>query len=183
MSWDVASPEMQALLDAVVALRRDIHAHPEPGFEEHETRKRIIAALGEHAGLSEASMRFCAGTGLIVDIVSTGGAAALPSQGELPIVKTIALRADMDALRMTEGNLDLPHRSQNEGVAHMCGHDGHTAALVVDKLVLSMATNSPDFPIKCLCECRTVLTNPPGPTYGYAAKVTRNRTLTDRGVE
>ena len=75
-------------------------------------------------------MRFCAGTGLIVDIVSTGGAAALPSQGELPIVKTIALRADMDALRMTEGNLDLPHRSQNEGVAHMCGHDGHTAALV-----------------------------------------------------
>ena len=130
MSWDLGSPEMQALLDAVVALRRDIHAHPEPGFEEHETRKRIIAALGEHAGLSEASMRFCAGTGLIVDIVSTGGAAALPSQGDLPIVKTIALRADMDALRMTEGNLDLPHRSQNEGVAHMCGHDGHTAALV-----------------------------------------------------
>ena len=121
---------MQALLDAVVALRRDIHAHPEPGFEEHETRKRVIAALSEHAGLSEASMRFCAGTGLIVDIVSTGGAAALPSQGDLPIVKTIALRADMDALRMTEGNLDLPHRSQNEGVAHMCGHDGHTAALV-----------------------------------------------------
>jgi len=45
-------------------------------------------------------------------------------------VKCVALRADMDALRMTELNTSLPYRSANEGVAHLCGHDGHMASLV-----------------------------------------------------
>ena len=42
----------------------------------------------------------------------------------------IAFRADMDALSMSESNSDLPHKSKNQGAAHMCGHDGHTACLV-----------------------------------------------------
>ncbi|KAJ1455978.1 hypothetical protein M885DRAFT_192366 [Pelagophyceae sp. CCMP2097] len=112
------------MLKAAVLLRREIHAHPEPGFEEHETHLRLVAALATLGGVLPAQTRRVAGTGLVVDIDSTGGVDASD-------VKTVALRADMDALRMTEKNEGLPHRSTNAGVAHMCGHDGHMASLVL----------------------------------------------------
>ena len=121
------------LIDAIVALRREIHAHPEPGFEEHETQRRLRRALAELGGLPESAMRACARTGLVVDIDGAGApdAAAPPARpGEPARVRVVALRADMDALRMTEKNEALPYRSRNEGVSHMCGHDGHMAALV-----------------------------------------------------
>ena len=49
----------------------------------------------------------------------------------------IALLADMDALRMTEGNSGLPYRSSNQGVAHLCGHDGHMATLMATAALLN----------------------------------------------
>ena len=124
-------------IDAMVALRREIHAHPEPGFEEYETQARLKRALAELAGIHEGSMRTCAKTGLVIDIecpappnMSNQAPSAVVSNGEPPCVKAVALRADMDALRMTERNEALPYRSENEGVAHMCGHDAIMAALV-----------------------------------------------------
>lgn len=129
MGTDTEGAALAQLLADAVALRRDLHAHPEPGFEEKETQQRIMGALAKMADLKIT--RACAETGLVCDI--TGGRAGVGPAvaGEPAVVKTVALRADMDALRMTERNEGLPHRSQNEGVAHMCGHDGHMASLVL----------------------------------------------------
>eukprot|EP00160_Parvularia_atlantis_P001484 Unigene11184_Nuclearia_a/m.34211 Unigene11184_Nuclearia_a/g.34211 ORF Unigene11184_Nuclearia_a/g.34211 Unigene11184_Nuclearia_a/m.34211 type:complete len:409 (+) Unigene11184_Nuclearia_a:53-1279(+) len=112
-----------AVLPDMVALRHDIHQHPEPGFEERRTHGVIKAEL-ERLGLRK--IQVLAGTGIVADIEGTGAAGAA-SEGA---VACIALRADMDALRMTEDPNELPYRSQNAGAAHMCGHDGHMASLV-----------------------------------------------------
>jgi amidohydrolase len=106
------SPELAA---DTVALRRDLHAHPELGFAEHRTAGIVAArltALGldVHPGIG--------GTG-VVAILS--GAQPGP---------TIMLRADMDALPMTEENAGVPYVSQNAGVTHACGHDAHVAMLL-----------------------------------------------------
>ena len=66
-------------------------------------------------------IRTFAETGFVVDVKGTGPESTTP--------KCIALRADMDALVMDEGNPDLPYRSVNDRAAHMCGHDGHMASL------------------------------------------------------
>uniref|UniRef100_A0A7S2FJM7 Peptidase M20 dimerisation domain-containing protein n=1 Tax=Haptolina brevifila TaxID=156173 RepID=A0A7S2FJM7_9EUKA len=119
------SPEvLDGLYSSIATLRREIHANPEPGFEEYETHKLLKRMLNELAGIELTAMRTSAKTGLIVDIVGVGTAAAAGP------IKVIALRADMDALRMTEGKNGLLYRSTNEGVAHLCGHDGHMASLV-----------------------------------------------------
>jgi amidohydrolase len=97
----------------LVSIRRDIHAHPEPGFEEHRTQELILREL-RASGLAPRS---AARTGVIVDI----------GEGPGP---GLALRADIDCLRMTEENHALPYRSTRDGLAHMCGHDGHTAVLL-----------------------------------------------------
>ncbi|KQM69809.1 M20 aminoacylase family protein [Xylophilus sp. Leaf220] len=97
-----------------VAIRRDLHAHPELGFEEHRTSD-IVAGLLQEWGI--AVHRGIAGTGLVgVLKKGTGG-------------RTIGLRADMDALPMEEANA-FAHRSQNPGRMHACGHDGHTTMLL-----------------------------------------------------
>jgi amidohydrolase len=97
-----------------VALRRDLHAHPELGFAEHRTAGIVadrlkVLGLEVHTGIG--------GTG-VVAILS--GAQPGP---------TIMLRADMDALPMPEEN-DVPYVSQNAGVTHACGHDAHVAMLL-----------------------------------------------------
>jgi len=102
--------------------RRDVHKHPEPGFEEVRTQKKITDTLVS-LGVKKEKIRTCAGTGLVVDIEGQGA--------EAKEKKIIALRADMDALRMTEQNEGiLEYNSQNKGVAHMCGHDGHMTCLL-----------------------------------------------------
>ena len=95
----------------VVAWRRAIHARPELARHEHETT-RLCAETLAAAGLRP---RLLPGTGLVCDI------------GEGP--RTVALRADMDALPLTE-QTDASYSSQVPGVAHMCGHDAHTAMLL-----------------------------------------------------
>ena len=106
--------------DEVVALRRDIHAYPELGWHEERTtevvRQRLLTA-----GLAPQVLP--TGTGLICDIGS----------GDT----CVALRADIDALPVTDGTEDASYRSRVSGVAHVCGHDVHTAALVGAALVLA----------------------------------------------
>ncbi|HEY0620634.1 MAG TPA: amidohydrolase [Kribbella sp.] len=105
--------------DEIVAVRRDLHAHPELGWHEVRTtdliRQRLVAA-----GLSPQVLP--TGTGLICDIGS----------GDT----CVALRADIDALPVPDG-VDSPFRSTQEGVAHACGHDVHTAALLGAAIVLA----------------------------------------------
>jgi hippurate hydrolase len=103
-----------ALFADTVAIRRDLHAHPELAFEETRTAEIVAArlrALGldVHAGIG--------GTGVVG--LLTG---AQPGP-------TIMLRADMDALPMPEEN-DVPYVSRNAGVTHACGHDAHVAMLL-----------------------------------------------------
>ncbi|HEV2673626.1 MAG TPA: M20 aminoacylase family protein [Aliidongia sp.] len=99
----------------LTAWRRDIHAHPEIAFEEHRTAALVAAKLEEfgievHRGL--------AGTGVVGTL-----------RGNQPGERTIALRADMDALPMPEAN-DFEHASTAPGKMHACGHDGHTVMLL-----------------------------------------------------
>jgi len=99
---------------AVTAIRRDLHAHPELCFEERRTADVIARALGDwdipvHRGL---------GTTGVVGIVKNGSSD-----------RAIGLRADIDALPITEHNT-FPHASRHAGKMHACGHDGHTAMLL-----------------------------------------------------
>lgn len=103
-----------ALLEEVVATRRDLHAHPELGFKEVRTSGVVATRLRE-AGV-EVHERI-AQTGVLG--VIKGGRSG----------KTIMLRADMDALPIHERN-ETPYRSQSEGLMHACGHDGHVAILL-----------------------------------------------------
>ncbi len=100
--------------DMMVQLRRDLHAHPELGFNEHRTSARVAELLGEfglevHSGVG--------GTG-VVGVLQRGNG-----------TRSIGLRADMDALPIHERN-SFDHKSVNDGVMHACGHDGHTAMLL-----------------------------------------------------
>ncbi|WP_248122843.1 amidohydrolase [Micrococcus lacusdianchii] len=102
----------------VTGVRRDLHRHPELSYEEYRTTDRIVEALAEH-GLSPVRLQ---DTGAYVDV------------GEGPIV--LALRADIDALPVEE-ETSLPYVSVNDGVAHACGHDMHTAVMVGTALTLA----------------------------------------------
>ena len=109
-----ALPEIQAFADHLTAIRRDLHQHPEIGFEEHRTSARVAELLESW------------GIGVTRGIGKTGIVGVL--EGSRP-GRTIGLRADMDALPMEE-RTDLPYASCNPGVFHGCGHDGHTAMLL-----------------------------------------------------
>jgi len=97
-----------------VTLRRDLHAHPELGFEEHRTAGIVAKLLREWGVEAHTGV---AGTG-VVGVLRCGDGA-----------RSIGLRADMDALPLQEEN-NFPHRSLNAGCMHACGHDGHTVMLL-----------------------------------------------------
>lgn len=103
------------LIPSLIAFRHDIHAHPELGFEEHRTAARIASALGEIEGMDVFTG--IGGTGL-VGVLKAGASD-----------RSIALRADMDALPIQE-ETGLPYASGTPGVFHGCGHDGHVAMLL-----------------------------------------------------
>lgn len=109
-----ALPEIDARREALVALRHDLHAHPELAFQEERTSDLVAKFLAER-GI--AVHRGLAGTG-VVGVLKCGNS-----------TRAIGLRADMDALPVREKNL-FPHRSRHEGRMHACGHDGHTAMLL-----------------------------------------------------
>lgn len=98
----------------VIALRRDLHQTPEIGWQEHETAELISTELGR-LGIDHTTG--VAGTGIIAEI---------PGSSEGP---RIALRADMDALPVTEAT-GLEFASRNEGRMHACGHDAHMAIML-----------------------------------------------------
>ncbi len=112
--------QARELQQEIVELRRHIHAHPELSFAEKETAAlaaQKLEALGFQltTGVS--------GTGVVADL----------GQG-----KTVAIRADMDALPVAEAN-PVPYRSQNQGVMHACGHDAHVACALAAARLLSSA--------------------------------------------
>ena len=102
-------------LDMLVALRRDLHAHPELGFEEART-SAIVKARLEECGLTVETG--FGGTGLVATLQVGNG------------TRAIGLRADMDALAMPETASDRPWKSTVPGKMHACGHDGHTTMLL-----------------------------------------------------
>jgi amidohydrolase len=106
------------LSDELVAIRRDLHAHPEASRQEHRTGALVAARL-ERAGIPVQRLP---GTGLVAEVGLNAGA------GDTG-VRTVALRADMDALQMDDLT-DDPWRSRIDGLAHACGHDLHTSALI-----------------------------------------------------
>jgi hippurate hydrolase len=101
----------------LTAFRRDLHAHPELGFEERRTASRVVAALRAagvdevHEGLGRTGV-----VGVVHGASRTSG-------------RMLGLRADMDALPMNEEN-EFAWRSCAQGLMHGCGHDGHTTMLV-----------------------------------------------------
>lgn len=99
----------------IIETRQHLHANPELSFEEFETSKYVKAALLK-IGITQIEHK--ANTGLIALI-----------EGNNPTVKTIALRADLDALPIIEQN-EVPYKSTNEGIMHACGHDVHTSCLL-----------------------------------------------------
>jgi amidohydrolase len=100
--------------NSVIENRRNLHAHPELSFKEYETSAFVKARLDE----MKIPWKAMADTGMVALI-----------QGEKSSDKVVALRADMDALPITEAN-NIDYVSQNNGVMHACGHDGHTASLL-----------------------------------------------------
>lgn len=100
--------------DQAVADRRHLHQHPELSFEEYNTQRYVADQLTA-AGIS---FRKIAGTGILGEVAGAGG-----------VGKSIALRADLDALPIAEAN-QVPYCSKNAGVMHACGHDVHTASLL-----------------------------------------------------
>jgi amidohydrolase len=96
----------------LIALRRDLHAHPELSWEEHRTTAQLLEVLHRHGIAAEVGP---SGTGVIADVGTDG-----------PIV---ALRGDIDALRMQDLK-EVPYRSTIDGVCHACGHDLHATTVV-----------------------------------------------------
>lgn len=115
------NPQVKKFKNKIIKIRRDIHKHPELSFQEFRTAKLV----------SDSLKKF----GLEVDenIGKTGVVGIL--KGARP-GKTIAFRADMDALPIQETS-DLSYKSVNDGVMHACGHDAHTAMLLVAAEILS----------------------------------------------
>lgn len=122
---------IKADLPRMTGLRRELHKNPELSNNEHGTAKRIEAELRE-LGLELKTGLATNGTGIIAYLPAT------TSTNE-----TIALRADIDALPITEGT-GKPYASTNPGVMHACGHDGHTAILLGATRALSQLDERPN---------------------------------------
>jgi hippurate hydrolase len=119
-----AYQRLSAWQGELTAFRRDLHAHPELGFEERRTGARVVEAL-RVAGVDEIHQGI-GKTGVVGVIHGRRGA---PTAGQNLHSRAIGLRADMDALPIVEEN-DFAWRSAHKGLMHGCGHDGHTAMLV-----------------------------------------------------
>jgi hippurate hydrolase len=119
----------------LTAFRRDLHAHPELGYEEKRTAGRVAEALRLfgvdeiHTGIGKTG---------VVGVIRGRAAARAGRDGAQP--RSIGLRADMDALPMREEN-DFAWRSATQGLMHGCGHDGHTTMLLGAARYLAQTRN------------------------------------------
>jgi len=110
----------KTLKPKIIELRRQFHQYPELGLQEMNTVKKVERVLKE---LGVETRMLVNGTGLVGCL--KGGKSG----------KTLALRADIDALPIQEES-DLPYKSRNAGVMHACGHDAHTAMLLGAAMIL-----------------------------------------------
>ncbi len=117
-----------------IGYREHIHAHPELSFEEYNTSDYIASVLEEH----NISYKKVANTGIIADIV-----------GGIKSDRVLALRADLDALPITELN-EVPYKSQNKGVMHACGHDVHSSCLLSTAIVLQEFKSDLAGTVRCI---------------------------------
>ncbi len=120
----------------VVEFRRHLHANPELSYQEYNTVKFVAEKL---RSFGIPFTEGIATTGLIAEIKGKKNAGG----------KTIALRADMDALPITETN-DVPYKSTVSGVMHACGHDAHTASLLGTARILSLVADEFDGTVRLL---------------------------------
>lgn len=109
----------------VINNRRHLHAHPELSFKEYNTSAFVKARLDEMG----IPWKAIANTGVVAIV-----------KGALPSNEVIALRADMDALPITETN-EAEYASQHEGIMHACGHDAHTSSLLGTAHILQSVKN------------------------------------------
>ena len=114
---DSLKSEIDEHIPDLVAVRRDLHEHPETAFEEVRT-SRIVAQRLRAMGLEVQT-----------DIAKTGVVGLLRGDAAPANAKTLAIRADMDALPILE-QCEHDYRSQTSGKMHACGHDGHTSILL-----------------------------------------------------
>lgn len=122
---DLVAAVVAGLEPELIALRRDLHAHPEPSWGEHRTTQVLLDRL-RAAGLP--AVVAAPGTGVVCDV---GPGAGDPAAG--PIV---AIRGDIDALRLPDTKA-VPYRSTVEGMCHACGHDLHATAALGAALALA----------------------------------------------
>lgn len=123
------------LFSEVVAIRRHLHQYPELSYQEAKTGRYVAEKLKEFGIEMEHG---CAVNG-VVGII----------KGKNPNAKVVALRGDMDALPITEAN-EVPYKSKNEGVMHACGHDVHTASLLVAAKILHELRDSFEGSVKLI---------------------------------
>jgi amidohydrolase len=121
---DPLKAEIDERVPDLVAMRRDLHEHPELAFEE--IRTSTIVAQRLHA----------LGLEVQANIAKTGVVGLLRGNANTPGTRTLAIRADMDALPIHELN-DIDYRSTIDGKMHACGHDGHTSILLTVADILS----------------------------------------------
>ncbi len=132
---DLIKKSCAAYLDEFIAIREHLHAYPELSFQEFETAKFISSKLSEYGVKHTTGV---AGTGIVALI-----------EGKNPSKRIIALRADMDALPITEKN-EAPYRSQNTGIMHACGHDVHSTCLLGAAKILQETRDEWEGSIKCI---------------------------------
>ncbi|MBK7107736.1 MAG: amidohydrolase [Bacteroidetes bacterium] len=124
----------ESYFEEIRSIRRHLHTHPELSFEEYNTAAFIAEKLTEF------------GIPFTPNIAKTGIVGIISGKEK---GKTIALRADMDALPITEAN-DIDYKSQNAGVMHACGHDVHTACLLGAAKILNTLKDSFNGTIKLI---------------------------------
>jgi amidohydrolase len=126
MSADTIRNEARKLTSTITEIRRDLHRHPELGFREVRTAK-IVSEFLSSIGVEHRS-----------GVAQTGVLATIRGEGP---GKTVALRADMDGLPIEE-KTENPAISENKGVMHACGHDGHVAILLGAAEILQRSRKS-----------------------------------------
>ena len=118
-----------------VGIRRHLHAHPELSFEEHQTMDYVSSVLTSWGVDHQTHVT---GTGIVAHV-----------HGQQPDSRTVALRADMDALPITEAN-EVDYASTNPGVMHACGHDVHTTSLLGALRILQLTSDGWKGTVRCI---------------------------------